>query len=128
MTRLERDDAPARVAVAHEELHALAGGVAQRSKRGSGEIGEGEGRLGRPSEGDEAESEAEPTSIVAAHQVERFEVHGQAVSRGTGEAGDLLEAGEIERADRQHLEDVDGLVNRAGCAYTVHEREPYLNE
>ena len=98
--RLQRHDAAPPVALAHEQLHALAGLVAQRGEPGPGEVGEREPVGGGVAEPDERQPEAEPPVGVAAHQAVLLEGDGQAVGRRPRQPGRRLQLGEAARARR----------------------------
>jgi hypothetical protein len=54
--------------------------------------------------------------------------HGQAVGGGAGQAGRVLQRGEVERFPSQGAKDENPFVNDADTAYTVHSRESYLRK
>ena len=107
--------------LAHEQLDALAGLVAQRGQRRAGELGEREAVGGRPAEADEAEAEPEATVGVAPHEAVLLEGDGQPVGRGPGQAGRRLQLGQPGRADAlEGAQHGDGLVDDPDVRYSVH--------
>ena len=111
--RVQRHGAAPAVALADEQLHALARRVAQRGEPRPGQLGQREAVRRRLPEGDEAEPEAEPAVAVAPHQTVLLERAGEAVGGRPGQAGRGLQLGQparpgaLEGAQHGH-----GLVER----------------
>ncbi len=126
--RLQRDDAPPAVGVGHVQLHALTGVVAERGEDRPGDLGKRELFLGRVTEPDQFEAEAEPTLRIAAHESVQFQGDGESVGGRPRQPGRLLDAGEVEWIAGQCPQDQNPFVNDADTAYTVHKRECYLRK
>ena len=99
--RLQRHHAAPPVALAHEQLHALPGVVAQRGAAPAGRAR----RAGDPSpaarpSADQLEPEAEPAVRVAAHEAVLLERDGQAVGRRSRQAGRAVAGSSAEVAGR----------------------------
>ena len=110
------------IAVAHVQLRALAGRVAECFERGPGDLGQPQAVRGRAAECDEAEPEREATVCVAADEAVRLERGGEAVRRRPRQSRDGHELGEragllLERAEHGHR-----LVEHPDAAYAaVHK-------
>jgi hypothetical protein len=85
--RLERRHAHTPVTIAHIQLDALAGGVAQFAQRGHRGLAEGIRPLRRVTQGERTRPEDEPSLAVAAEHPVQLERHGQTVRGGPGYAG-----------------------------------------
>ena len=126
--RLERLDADPAIAVAHVQLRALAGRVAERFERRPSDLGEPEPVGSGAAECDQAEPEREAPVCVAPDEAVRLERGGEAVGRCPRQSGGGHELGEragllLERAEHGHR-----LVEHADAAYAaVHKRDYRLN-
>ena len=105
--RLDRLHAHPGVAVAHEELHGLAGLLVEPRQGGPGRRPHGH-RLGRlVPEADEPQPEAEATVVVAAHEAVRLEGDREPVGRRAAQPGGVHQLGQragrgLERGQHRH--------------------------
>ena len=118
--RLERDHTAAGVAFTDEQLHALAGRLAQRPEHRRRRCDQREAPGCRPAERDEVRAEFEAAVVVAPQQPVRLQRGGQPVGGRPRQAGRRLQFAERSRAGLDRAENRHRLVENADSRYDVH--------
>ena len=120
MGRFERDHAAPGVALADEQLHALAGRLAQLLEHRHRRFDQREPTGRRPTERDEVRAELEAALVVAPQQAVRLERRRQPVGGRPRQAGRRLQFAERSWAVLDRAENDHRLVEHADTRYDVH--------